>query len=318
MSSAAFERIQGILDGKVQLKGNKTRDIKGLRNRASRVAGRAPEVMVKITGFGKGVKHVKAHLDYVGRNAKLDLENERGDIIQGKEGIKELHEEWMSDRGKCGKNTRDTTNIVLSMPPSTDEKKMKKAVRGFAREQFGDNHQYVWVMHADEKHPHAHLTVKNYGYDGSRLHVAKGDPQKWRELFAKKLRENGINAEATARVVRGKVKKGENQAVRHIRGRGITPKVDKAKVGEVAAEMKTGKRTPKPWEARIKERQTNVRREWLASAKELSLSTDPQDNELSRNIVAYVKAMPSLNTERHDLKEFMATKAADKQADKGR
>ena len=35
----------------------------------------------KITGFGKGGGHIKAHLDYNSRNGKLELENDRGEVF---------------------------------------------------------------------------------------------------------------------------------------------------------------------------------------------------------------------------------------------
>ncbi len=299
MSNTGFARIHGILEGKVRFKINKTPDL--LPAHARRVVRRTPEVLVKISGYGRGFKHVKAHLDYVSRNAKLELENERGEIVSGKEAIRELHREWMQDRGKRRYNTRDTTNIILSMPPKTDEEKMRKAVRGFARERFGDNHQYVWVMHTDVKHPHAHLTVKNLGYDGTRLHVAKGDPQKWRELFAEKLRQHGIEAEATARAPRGVVKKSVRQPVYHLRKRGKIPRTDRAKVEEVVREISSKKKKPRPWEEKVSARQTETRKEWLQSAKELSASSNASDRELAAEIVRYVKSMPQVATERHGI-----------------
>ena len=40
--------------------------------------------------------------------------------------------------------------------------------------------------------------------------------QHWRETFAEKLREQGIEANATPRKVRGVVQKAEKRAIRHI------------------------------------------------------------------------------------------------------
>jgi type IV secretory pathway VirD2 relaxase len=310
MSNSGFARIHGILEGNVKFKRSKVPPPFD-KARARRVVRRSPEVMVKITGFGthtrksssslKGLTNVKAHLDYIGRNAKLELENERGEIISGKEAVRELNQEWSQDRGKRRANTRDTTHIVLSMPPKTDEKKLKKAVRGFAREQFGDNHQYVWVMHSDSKNPHAHLAVKNLGHDGTRLHIAKGDPQKWRELFAEKLRLYGIEAEATARAPRGVVKKSVTQPVYHLRKRGKVPKTDRAKVEGAIREITSGKEDPRPWEKIISSRQTEIRKAWLQSAKELSASSDSSDREFAADIVRYVKSMPAVATERQGI-----------------
>jgi hypothetical protein len=49
-----------------------------MRAKLERIVGRAPEVMVKITGRTKGVAHLKSHLAYITRNGELDAETEQG------------------------------------------------------------------------------------------------------------------------------------------------------------------------------------------------------------------------------------------------
>ncbi len=39
---------------------------------------RAPQVMVKVTGGGRGMKAICAHLRYISKNGRLDIEDERG------------------------------------------------------------------------------------------------------------------------------------------------------------------------------------------------------------------------------------------------
>jgi len=63
---------------------------------------------------------------------------------------------------------------MLSMPPGTDRESVKKAARNFAREVF-ENHQYVFVAHEDEKHPHVHIAVKAVDRDGIRMNPRKAD-----------------------------------------------------------------------------------------------------------------------------------------------
>ena len=65
------------LEPAVKRKANRTQN---LRLTAARLAHGTPEVMVKITGFGKGGNHVKAHLDYISRKGDVELENERGEL----------------------------------------------------------------------------------------------------------------------------------------------------------------------------------------------------------------------------------------------
>lgn len=298
MAKSAFDTIGGIFDGDVRIRRSRPKDLAAVKARARRVVRRAPEVMVKISGFGKGSAHVGAHLSYIGREGNLTLENERGELISGKEAIQELRDEWMADRGRANKNTRDTTHIVLSMPPGTNRKAVTAASREFAKEQFGKNHQYVFVAHEDEKHPHVHLTVKNLGYDGTRLHVKRGDPQKWRELFAEKLRNQGVDAEATARLTRGVVRKPVKQSVLHMRKRGVTPNTDKAKMLEAMAEIKAKKPPEQPWKQKIQQRHTDVRRGWVEAAQALT----GEDNVLAGDILRFVKSMPAVSTLRDDIK----------------
>ena len=198
----------------------------------------------------------------------------------------------------------------MSMPAGTEPRDVKNAVRAFAKRQFGQNHQYVMALHTDTDSPHVHLTVKNLGYDGYRLNVKKGDPQKWREAFATELERRGVEAEATPRATRGVIKMGVSQVVRHIREKGQTPQVDQAKVREVVEDFRdqqVGKAPkPRPWEDRIEERQTYVRKAWLTAAKDLNQSHDPEDQELAKRIAAFVSSMPPMKTEWHELQEEVA------------
>ena len=175
-----------LLLGEVKRKANRTGK---LRATAGRVSRGATEVMVKITGFGKGNALVKAHLDYNTRNGKLELENERGDVFSGKDEVKEMFKEWGQEfgDGKRRNNQRDTLNMVLSMPEGTDPEAVKNAAREFAKETFSQNHEYVFALHTDEPHPHVHLTVKMLGFDGKRLNPRKADLRNWREDFALSL-----------------------------------------------------------------------------------------------------------------------------------
>jgi len=184
-----------LLLDEVKRKSNRTGK---LRATAGRVSRGATEVMVKITGFGKGQPQVKAHLDYNTRNGKLELENERGDIFSGKEQVKEMFKEWGQDFGdhKRRNSQRDTLHMVLSMPEGTDPESVKNAARDFAKETFSRNHEYVFALHTDEPHPHVHLTVKMLGFDGKRLNPRKADLRHRREDFAQAMREQGVDAEA--------------------------------------------------------------------------------------------------------------------------
>ena len=69
----------------------------------STVAPGATQVMVKITGGGRGMKAIAAHFRYIGRLGKdeaggkgqtLEIEDKRGEKIQGSVGLAQLTDEW--------------------------------------------------------------------------------------------------------------------------------------------------------------------------------------------------------------------------------
>src|SRR5689334_17892987 len=55
---------------------------------------RAPQVMVKVTGGGRGMKAITAHFRYISKNGRLEIEDERGQISSGREAVKELADDW--------------------------------------------------------------------------------------------------------------------------------------------------------------------------------------------------------------------------------
>ena len=190
MSKLLNDSISGLFNGDVRTKSNRVRN----NNRHTK---RAPEVMVKVSGFGYNNAHTANHFDYISRNGKLELEDEIGLVYQDQHTIHQLAKDWNESDFQQRKRTRHSTHLVLSMPFGTEPKAVKQAVRTFAQKNFSENHQYVFVLHTDTESPHVHLTIKNLGFDGRRLHVRKGLPQVWREQFAGELEKLGVVAEAT-------------------------------------------------------------------------------------------------------------------------
>lgn len=194
-----------------------------IRSKVGAVArGKSAEVMVKISGGGKGMRRIKAHLDYISRNGNVALEDQDGNVIEGRPELDELRQDWQQVGYVIPEDgdRREAFNIVLSMPPGTDRVAVKRAAREFGERVFGDRHQWVMASHDDESHPHVHMCVKAVGNDMVRLNPRKADLQQWREVFAETLRDNGIDAVATKRAQRLKRDRGEKQQVRHKRARG--------------------------------------------------------------------------------------------------
>ncbi|RLV58554.1 DNA relaxase [Parashewanella curva] len=182
-----------LLRGSVHHKANRISQNK-------RARFKAPEVMLKISGHCRNVGHIQSHFDYISRNGKLEIEDELGQTYQEPEVLHQMAKNWCKDSASSRNKARHTTHLILSMPNGTEPQAVKKAARAFAKKTFADNHQYVFALHTDTDSPHVHLTVKNLGFNGKRLHIKKGQPQIWREQFANELEQLGISAEATPKI----------------------------------------------------------------------------------------------------------------------
>lgn len=88
------------------------------------------------------------------------------------------------------------------MPRGTDPSSVQWAAREFANSELAD-HKYVMVLHDHQANPHVHISVRAESVRGRRLNPRKTDLHRWRETFATKLRERGIEAEATRQATRG-------------------------------------------------------------------------------------------------------------------
>jgi type IV secretory pathway VirD2 relaxase len=253
---------------------------KHIRSKAAKVSSGVPEVMAKVTGFGRGIAHVKAHLTYITRHGEIEMENESGQIFKGKEEVKELFNDWAAEIGESArrKNQRDTMHLVLSMPETVDSVSVHQAVREFTKKTFAANHDYVFALHTDTVNPHCHVTVKMRGHDGRALKTEKADLQAWRDGFAEAMQFQGVEATASPRRSRGVVKKAQRSVIRHIeQGDEKTPprvsRIRALQVREVAnemiAEIDGAPVVRHPWEERIAARQQQVRKAWLDAAAAL-------------------------------------------------
>jgi hypothetical protein len=117
---------------------------------------RAPQVMVKVTGGGRGMKAIAAHLRYISKNGRLDIEDGDGNRSRGKEALREITDEW-SFGGTLiedASDRREAFNIMLSMPRgSADPLIVQRAAREFAQAELAD-HKYVMVLHDHQANPH--------------------------------------------------------------------------------------------------------------------------------------------------------------------
>ncbi|MDF0653102.1 MAG: hypothetical protein P0121_16745 [Nitrospira sp.] len=196
-----------------------------VRQKLQAMVRRSPQVVVKLVRAPKGMKGISNNLTYISRDGLLEIEDQDGQVIQGKEAVADLKAEWR-DGGMpiaADPTMRDAFHLVLSMPTRTDPLSVQCAARDFATREFS-GFQYAMVLHTFETdpdphpspHPHVHLTVKAAGLDGRRLNPRKADLQRWREGFAEALREHGIEATTTSRIHRTT---HERWKIQHLRDR---------------------------------------------------------------------------------------------------
>ena len=175
-----------------------------IRSRIEATVRRAPQVMVKVTGGGRGMAAIRAHFRYISKNGRLDIEDDRGVVERGKDAVKDIERQWQFGGPYIGEEgyRREAFNVMLSMPRGTDPLIVQRAAREFAKIEFTD-HRYIMVLHDHQANPHVHLSVKAESKHGERLNPRKAHLHRWRETFAERLREWGVDAEATRQASRG-------------------------------------------------------------------------------------------------------------------
>jgi hypothetical protein len=238
------------------------------------VLRRAPQVMVKVTGGGRGMKAIAAHFRYVSKNGRLEIEDERGQTMRGKDVLRELADDWRYG-GSLIEDTsprREAFNIMLSMPRGTDPASVQWAAREFAKAELAD-HKYVMVLHDHQANPHVHISVRAESKHGRRLNPRKTDLHRWRETFAAKLRERGIEAEATRQPTRGATRNH--------------PELWRVKAAGDGRLMK-----PRPQRrngAGVAATRADARQAWMSIAAGLAGSSDAGDRTLAASIERFTR-----------------------------
>lgn len=245
---------------------------------AATVVQRVPQVMVKISGGGRGMKAIAAHLRYISKNGRLAIEDERGERLEGTEAVQELRDDWKFGGSLIGDDSprREAFNIVLSMPRGTDPSRLHQAARAFAKAEFAD-HKYVMVLHEHQQNPHVHLSVRAESKEGRRLNPRKADLHRWRETFATALRDRGIEAEATRQATRGRDRNHEPlwrlKARQDGRLRTVRP-------GFKATALALATRT-------------QAVEAWMHIGEALAMSGDADDRTVANAIATFMKEMPT-------------------------
>ncbi|MEO6277514.1 relaxase/mobilization nuclease domain-containing protein [Roseateles sp.] len=244
------------------------------------VVRRAPQVMVKVTGGGRGMKAIAAHFRYISKNGRLEIEDQRGETMQGKDSLHDVADEWrfggslIPDDAEPG-HRREAFNVMLSMPRGTDPLSVQRAAREFAQAELVD-HKYVMVLHDHQANPHVHISVRAESRYGKRLNPRKADLQRWRETFAEKLRGHGIEAEATRQATRGRMQNYDP-------------------LWRLKAREDGRLRTTRPGSksnAAARATRAQAVQAWMHVGRALAMYGDAEDRKLAGAIATFVREMP--------------------------
>ena len=245
------------------------------------VVRRAPQVMVKVTGGGRGMAAIAAHFRYISKNGLLEIEDQRGQTMQGKDSLHHLADEWrmggarIPDDAEPGQR-REAYNIMLSMPRGTDPLIVQRAAREFAKSELADD-KYVMVLHDHQANPHVHISVRAVSRLGKRLNPRKSDLHRWRETFAEKLRGYGVEAEATRQSTSGRYRQPD--PLWHLKAR------EEGRLRRAPSTKKGGSQNHPARKAAVDA--------WAQIGLALAQSGEAADLRLARHVARFVKEMTS-------------------------
>ena len=237
---------------------------------------RAPQVMVKVTGGGRGMAVIRAHMNYIDRE-RDGLIDQDGEWHEGRDARREIARQWSREGTPIPERSdrREAFNIMWSMPAGTDSKKLLGAVQALAARQFA-GHKYVMALHMHQANPHVHLLVRAESDLGIRLNPRKADLHQWRMEFAAELRGRGIAAAASRQAARGVVKN-------HL------------DIWQVKAQGEGRLRNQRPSHKNgqaARDTRADALRAWSGVVAALAQSKRGEDRDLARQVVEFVNITP--------------------------
>lgn len=251
------------------------------------------QAVVKVISQARGHR-AKVLLNYVARSESehpLALEDENGLEVKGVDGIQAVYEEWAKDfeRAAPGQKRppRHVTHMIFSgdcAQTPENARAVQSAVAELMREQLGrDGYRYMMVLHTDTDHPHVHVIVNNYNRDkdGPKLRINPPELLVFRQQFAQKMRERGIEQQATRRKDRLSVLEAVAKGIENLQAGGAWYESKLYRAAEAqgrdapSAEATSAEATPKmlEWAEELAEENGVQLEQW---AEELSKKTGVQ------------------------------------------
>lgn len=152
------------------------------------------EVQAQVLGTGHGREGVVHRLSrLVAGGAALD---EQGRELSTVVDVRSTADGWR--KGLGSRQARDGMHFVVSAKAGTDPTAFKSTARELLASEFA-GHEYLFAVHSDRGHLHAHAVILVKGEDGQRIRPDISTFAAWRSRYAEIAESHGIRMVATRR-----------------------------------------------------------------------------------------------------------------------
>lgn len=269
----------------------------------------APQAVLVVPPPLKTGPQLTSHLKYITRSGHEPLRDESGLDLKGEASLKELSQDWACVDGLDSRrrsNSPLARRFVFSGPTGAPASAVERATVHLLARAIGAERPYVHVTHTDTDHPHVHAVVRCLGSQRRRLAPSITDMERLRERFAEALREEGVEADASPRWVRGLAGRGPLASHWRLQHEfetldGPAPHWMRTQSLEAAKLAFSGVPPDANRELKILASQGSIRRSFLDLAQRLTESPEVEDRRLASAIEVFVRRMPPPETERLQL-----------------
>ena len=275
------------------------------RAKAEKFAAGRPEVVMKFDKTSvKSAHHLQESGRYISRNGKLECEDDEGQVLAGTEAIDDRMRSWVEDEelyqqtGAGRPSDKLARRFIVSTPPGTDPEALKKVVRDFTEAEFKSRgFEFIWTIHTDKAHPHAHVLIKNRAADGKRLHYSNQELRAMRERFCVIAERYGIDLNATSRAVRGRTKRAKPIERVYQEQRGSQHIYEKYRIEEFVKALKEGRDLDEPeLMKKVRMTRTEILKNAAEYVEELRQTGKPEDLTLAASIEKKISEMPPVES----------------------
>lgn len=275
------------------------------RAKAEKYARDTPEVVMKFDKTSvKSAHHLQESGRYISRNGKLECEDDEGQVLAGTEAIDDRMRSWVEDEelyqqtGAGRPSDKLARRFIVSTPPGTDPEALKKVVRDFVVAEFKSRgFEFIWTIHTDKAHPHAHVLIRNRSADGHRLHYSNQELRAMRERFCVIAEQYGIDLNATSRAVRGKTRRDKPIERVYQEQRGSQHLYEKFRIEELVKALKEGRELDEPeLMKKVRMTRTEILKNAAEYVEELRRTGKPEDLTLAASIEKKIREMPPVES----------------------